>query len=61
MRWKLCRKPSYRATHIKAGTWGFCVPLLAVTVITKTLSTRACTIGSTVAYSVATVAAVKRA
>ena len=44
----------------KAGVRDFCLPLLAVRVITKTLSTRAYVIGSAVAYSGATVAAVKR-
>ena len=45
---------------IKAGVQDFCLPLLAVRVITKTLSTRAYVIGSAVAYCVAIVTTIKR-
>ena len=51
--------PNLPNTLIKAGMGDFCLPLLAVTVITKTLSTHAYITDTAVAYYVATVAAVK--
>ena len=45
---------------LKAGVQDFNLPLLAVSVITKTPLTHAYVIDSAVAYSVTTVAAVKR-